>query len=152
MSYIPIPITEDSPDQIFTLILEGVSYDMRLQWNNRDESWEIFLGRQGQPPMFTSKLTTNADVLKLYKAYEDTPNGVLVVLDSLKKSGRISRDGFTSGRFVLLYITSDTVSDYNQSLIDTFSLDGIFDVSNDTRFISVPTPNFGIPFDGVFTS
>jgi len=151
MSLIQIPVA-DNPDQQFTVILESVAYDIRLQWNNRDEAWYIGMGRQNNTLTFFTKLTTLSDILRYYRAYETVPKGLLICLDLLKGFGRITRDGFSSGRWGLYYVTSDEIETYNQSVVDAIDREGIFRVDNDNRFISVPTPNYGIPFDGVFTN
>jgi len=151
MSLIQIPVS-DNPDKKFTVILESVAYDMQLQWNNREESWYLGMGRQNNPLTFFTKLTNLSDILRYYKGYDDVPNGLLIVLDLIKGFGRITRDGFSSGRFVLYYVTSDEVELYNSRLMAAIDRDGIIRVDSDSRFFAVPTPNFGIPFDGVFTS
>lgn len=109
MALITIPLI-DNPDNSFTVVLDNVSYDMRLQWNGRDEAWYLFCGLANQQFLFKTKLTTASDILMPYRAYEDCPKGYLYIKDSLKKYGRLPRDGFSSGRFKLMYITHDSYS------------------------------------------
>jgi hypothetical protein len=149
MAVIDIPVV-DAPDNKFTIILEGQSYDIRLQWNGRDESWYLFFGLANSTPTFISKVTTSWNILRPYWGYEEVPNGILVAIDLLKTNGRLQRDSFSTKRFKLFYITSDSVEALERLNILAIDRDGIIRV--DSRFFAVPTPNFGIPFDGVFTS
>ena len=105
----------DSPDSGFTVILDSISYDLRLQWNGRDESWYMFLGLSNQEYLFKSKLTSGWDILSEYRAYEDTPKGVIVAVDNEKSFGRLQRDSFTSGRFALYYFTEDSTEQLREA-------------------------------------
>lgn len=107
MALLSIPI-QDSPDSSFTTILDGIAYDFRLQWNGRDESWYLYCGPPNQPFLFKTKVTSGADFLKSYRAYEDCPKGIMLAVDLNKKYGRLQRDSFSTGRFELLYITADS--------------------------------------------
>lgn len=108
MALINIPITSTLADFKFTVILDNSAYDITMQWNGRDESWMLFLGRQGNIPRFKTKMRTGYDLLKEFSAYEDVPQGMLLVLDLNKSYGRMQRDSFTSGRMVLVYLTEDS--------------------------------------------
>jgi hypothetical protein len=107
MSLLQIPVSE-SPDQSFTVVLDQIAYDIRLQWNNREESWYLYCGVSNRPFLFKVKLTTITDVFKKYRSYESCPKGSLRVIDLNKSYGRLTRDGFSSGRFALQYITADS--------------------------------------------
>jgi hypothetical protein len=108
MAIINIPIT-DNPDKSFTVILDNVAYDVRLQWNGRDESWYLYCGRANRDFLFKTKITTAADILKKYRSYEDCPKGMIKAIDLNKRFGRIQRDSFSSGRFKLIYLTQESV-------------------------------------------
>lgn len=107
MALVQIPISPDA-DQSFTVVLDQTAYDIRLQWNGRDESWCMYCGISNRPFLFKTKITTATDFLRKYRAYDSCPKGSFRVIDLNKDVGRLSRDGFTSGRFVLQYITSDS--------------------------------------------
>ena len=98
---IPIP---DSPHPTFTTVLEGVSYDITLHWNSREEAWYISLARAGFTPLFRTKVVNGIDLLRKYRSYANCPKGMLFVNDLEKDWGRLTRDGFSSGRFALYYL------------------------------------------------
>ena len=104
-----IPLSS-APDFTFTTILDTVAYDFRLHWNDRDESWYIYLGLANQPYRFKTKITNGTDILSKYRAYDDIPKGVLIVLDKEKVYGRLQRDSFSSGRFSLIYFSETEAS------------------------------------------
>lgn len=111
----------DSPDVLFTTILDSVAYDIRLQWNPRDEAWYMYLAKQNNNFIFKTKITTNTDLLKPYRANDNCPKGILVAIDNMKFYGRINRDGWSSGRFSLYYVTEDSriaLEDLNASSSD----------------------------------
>lgn len=110
MSLLEIPITSLA-DSTSTVILDSISYDIRLQWNGRDESWYVYIGRTNQEFLFKTKVTNGSDFLRKYRSYATCPQGVMLVLDKEKLYGRLSRDSFSSSRFSLLYYTADTVDD-----------------------------------------
>lgn len=111
----------DAPDTIFTTILDSVAYDIRLQWNPRDEAWYMYLAKQNNNFIFKTKITTNIDLLKIHRANNNCPKGILVAIDNMKFYGRINRDGWSSGRFSLYYVTEDSriaLEDLNTSSSD----------------------------------
>lgn len=111
----------DAPDTIFTTILDSVAYDLRLHWNTRDEAWYLYLAKQNNNFIFKTKITTNTDLLKPYRANDNCPKGILVAIDNMKFYGRINRDGWSSGRFSLYYVTEDSriaLEDLNASSSD----------------------------------
>ena len=108
MSLFSLPIA-DSADTTQTIVLEGVAYDVRLQWNPRDEAWNAFWGVSGEDPKFKFKLVNGLDLLLPYKAYNECPKGELRIVDSERVYGRVGIDNFGIGkRFNLMYITSDS--------------------------------------------
>lgn len=109
MSLLKIPL-RDLPDQSFTVVLDTIAYDIRVQWNGRDESWYVYFGRANQQYLFKTKITNGTDVLRKYRAYDDCPKGILMVLDQEKLYGRLQRDSFNSGRFALLYYTEESAN------------------------------------------
>ena len=97
----------DSPDVVFTTIMDGVAYDLRLQWNDRDEAWYLFVGKQNNDFTFKSKITTGTDILKFHRANNNCPKGALIAIDNMKTYGRIKRNGWSSNRFSLYYVSED---------------------------------------------
>src|SRR3990167_1255671 len=99
-----IPVTSKA-DSVITVVLDNQAYDLRMQWNGRDESWYMYLGKQAAAPKFKTKMRVGYDLLSTFSAYDDVPQGIMLVIDLNKRYGRLQRDSFSSGRMVLLYIT-----------------------------------------------
>lgn len=97
--------TEQYPDQTYTATLDGVDYDIRLRWNTRDSSWQMFIGISGSEPSATFKVVNGLDLLLPYKYLEGVPDGQLYLVDTVKMNGR---PGYTDTgldkRFALVYI------------------------------------------------
>jgi hypothetical protein len=129
----------DSPDVLFTTTLDSVAYDMKLQWNPRDEAWYLSLGKQNQDFLFKTKVTTNTDLLQNHRAFENCPKGVLVALDNMKFYGRITRDGWSSGRWSLYYITEDSFNLIQDLRTSSADMQISIDAEEDTRFTKSAT-------------
>lgn len=93
-------------DTLTTVTIDGQAYDIYLKWLNRDESFEMKFGLQGEIPSCHTKLTTNADLLSKIRYREDMPQGLLAVADTIGSGdGRITYDEFGSTkRFRLVYM------------------------------------------------
>lgn len=99
-------------DYTYSITLDSVDYDIRLRWNTRDESWQVFIGPSGEDAVITFKATNGLDLLKPYKYLEGVPNGNLYFVDTVKINGR--PDFYNSGtyaRFQLIYIDAETDQD-----------------------------------------
>lgn len=94
-------------DQVGTVTLDGVDYDIRFRWNTRDESWQVIFAPSGGNPVATFKATNGIDLLRPYKYLEDVPDGELYIIDSVKINGRpdFGNTG-TDKRFTFAYIDS----------------------------------------------
>ena len=107
MSLIKIPISSD-PDNTQVIVLEDVSYNLRIQWNTRDESWHAYIGLLGQDFKIKFKMTVGLDLLNPYRGYDEVPDGTLAIIDTERAFGRVGRDNFgIDRRFELWYETSD---------------------------------------------
>jgi len=133
MSVVSIVIP-DSPDVLFTTTLDRVAYDLRLHWNSRDEAWYLTLGKQNLNPLFKTKVTTNTDLLQNHRALEECPKGVLIALDNMKFYGRITRDGWSTNRWSLYYITEDSFQLIQDLQNSTDDIQVTVDVEMDNRF------------------
>lgn len=87
--------------------IDGVAYDVRTRWNNRSESWFLYLGLADQDPLFKTRVTNGSDLLNPYSGIEGCPQGLLYVLDIEKDFGRVTFDEFgVDTRFRLLYAST----------------------------------------------
>lgn len=65
------------PDQSFRIVLDSVTYEVRFQWNDRDESWVFHIGDVGTDPTVTMKLMPYVDLLAPFRYMENIPKGNL---------------------------------------------------------------------------
>lgn len=79
------------PDQSFRVVLDGNTYELRFQWNERDESWLMYLGDVGSDPTISTKLTCFSDILKPYQYRENVPKGNLVIYPLRHIEERVGR-------------------------------------------------------------
>ncbi|UUW39696.1 hypothetical protein VP14_009 [Vibrio phage VPMCC14] len=117
-----IPVIQD-PNKTYRITLDGVSYDITLQYNQRlinqstnfpnsADEFTISVSLTGEDPIFKSPLKTNRDVLEPYKYRDGCPQGSLMLRDVAADSSlingnlyapeRVSYSGIGT-RFVLLY-------------------------------------------------
>lgn len=71
---------DGTPDQSFRIVLDSVTYEVRFQWNERDESWLFMIGDVGTDPTVTMKLTVMTDLLAPYRYMDNIPQGNLYLL------------------------------------------------------------------------
>ena len=126
--------TPNTPDSIFTVMLEGRAYDLRLQWNTRDASWYLGVTTQQNLNKITVKLTNGLNSLRPYSAYAEVPSGYLTVVDKVKRHGRLERDSFSSGRFSLIYLTEDELDSFEQLSNESFDYSSIIRVDQNSKF------------------
>lgn len=126
-------LVPDNPDIVFTTILDGVSYDMRIQWNGRDEAWYLYLAKQNTEYTFKTKITTNTDLVKIHRANDNCPKGILIAIDNMKRYGRINRVGWNT-RFNLYYYPKQDKDTLAAFLDATEELNFSVDTTEDTRF------------------
>lgn len=96
------------PDQTMRVVLDSVTYEMRFQWNERDESWLVYFGDVGSEPTVSFKLTAFVDVLQPFQYLENIPNGRLMVISYTSFRKRVGRYniGFLS-ELQLFYASQD---------------------------------------------
>lgn len=87
--------------------LDGVAYDIRTRWNNRSNSWFLYVGLSDQQPLFKSRVVNGLDLLKSYKGIEGCPQGYLLLVDIEKDTGRPTFEELgIDSRFRLLYTST----------------------------------------------
>lgn len=60
-------------DQTMRVVLDSQTYEMRFQWNERDESWLVYFGDVGSDPTISFKLTAFVDFFASYQYLENIP-------------------------------------------------------------------------------
>jgi len=63
------------PDEVFRVVLDSVTYELRFVWNERDESWQFSLGDVGADPTIITKLCCYVDLLAPYRYMDGVPKG-----------------------------------------------------------------------------
>ena len=106
-------ILPSSPDADYTqtLVLDNVSYDLRLQHNPREVSWYLYIGLAGQPYAAKTKVVNGWDILKPFKHLVGIPQGLIMAVDTVASWGRINREEFQQDkRFIFVYITEAEIA------------------------------------------
>ena len=78
-------------DQTMRVVLDSKTYEMRFQWNERDESWLVYFGDVGSTPTISFKLTTIFDIFEPFKYLENIPSGQLSVFSFKQSTKRVGR-------------------------------------------------------------
>lgn len=96
-------------DQTQRVILDDKTYEIRFQYNYRDESWSCFLGPVAGNPYCSFKLTTYNDLTQAYKYIEDMPQGTFNAGGYISQRSRIGRYNVGPGReCYFMYISTTT--------------------------------------------
>lgn len=104
---ISLPTSTES-DYTRSVVLEDETFDIRLQFNTREETWYCFLGPTGVEPIIKFKVTVGHDLLTPFKARDGVPKGSLWLVDSVAFFGRVDRTGLDQeGRWILVYLTEE---------------------------------------------
>lgn len=113
--------TFDDPDYTTQYVLEGVSYDFRIQYNSREKAFYADIGFTNDDPVLTGvKLVNGVDNLELYNYIEGVPPGALFLIDLVAFVGRPSRSEFGfEKRYRLFYLTSSEVENFNRGIAPT---------------------------------
>ncbi len=92
--------------------LDGVSYTLDLNWNDRAGAWYLsILDSAGAPLLLSRKLATHAPILKKYKSIAGLPPGELLAVDPSKSIAYAGYDELGPGRGVsLLYYDADELA------------------------------------------
>ena len=95
-------------DQTMRVVLDSQTYEMRFQWNERDESWLVYFWDVGSDPTISFKLTTIFDIFAPFKYLDNIPDGQLRVFSFTQSTKRVGRYniGFLSD-LQLLYSSPD---------------------------------------------
>jgi hypothetical protein len=80
MAYIELPILADTPDQSFSIALDGSVYHLRLRYNSRADYWMLFISTaDGTPLLSGMAVRLGADLLDQYADAELPPGGLFAV-------------------------------------------------------------------------
>lgn len=105
---ITIPVAPSIAHQIQTVTLDGRRFQLRLDWIQRIRRWAMTLSTDSGTPIVSCKLlAVRADLLRQHRYREDTPQGVLAVVDT--ETGADAESGFATlgGRHRLIYLSDE---------------------------------------------
>lgn len=110
MSVLSIPFFSD-PSWLATVTLEGISYVMQFDFNQRAYSWYMSIADADGNDIYNGvKLVTGFQLLKKCKDPRAPPGVLLVQSSTSDQSPPGQYDLIAGGRCMLAYITSDWVA------------------------------------------
>lgn len=91
--------TGASPDKIYTVLLDNLRYDLRIQYlqrlgnvssevNSRADEYMIHIALSGEDPFISTSLKTNRDILEPYRYRANCPKGSLLLVDNTAMEAR----------------------------------------------------------------
>lgn len=96
------------PDQIFKVVLDNVTYQIRMVWIERDESWLMYIGEVGSDPTISFKVVSCVDLLANYKQLDGVPSGELWLFSFRNFDARVGRYTIGPvGEMYMAYYTND---------------------------------------------
>ncbi|MFH0902149.1 MAG: hypothetical protein V2A73_16075 [Pseudomonadota bacterium] len=102
-----VPTTDEVPDYMQTVVLDGTTYTMRLLWNGRDSSWYLTLyNASGEVLLHGVKIRIELDLCDQYVS-RDLPTGRLIVSDPEQLRAEPSRDTLQDDRLPLIHVTDE---------------------------------------------
>lgn len=100
MAFIELPIAADTPDQSFSMVLDGAVYHLRLRLNTRAGFWVLFIAAADATPLLSGiAIRLGVDLLAPY-ADDPFPAGRLFAINFVDAYAEPDRDNF--GRDVSL--------------------------------------------------
>lgn len=107
--------TIDANDFIQSVTLEGTAYKLHYAWNDYSQQWTLGIRTaQGDDIIRGIAIVPNSPLLMGHHRTENVPRGefMAVVVDADNANNQtIGRDGFTSGRFSMVYIPEVEIND-----------------------------------------
>lgn len=102
---IEIPLS-DVPAQKFSTIINGATYQMRVIWNTRRQTWTMDIAQEGEDILVGLTLVGGVDLMKQYTF--PIKNMFMVNVDD--SSADISRDGLGTASKLLILTDEEVAS------------------------------------------
>lgn len=110
----------DANDYVQSVILEKENKVLHIAWNPEAYCWYVDVRTMSNEDLIKAiAIVPNMPLFNQYRRVADLPEGELmaVVVDQDGKHNQtIGRDDFLNGRFTLVYIPADEVSDFEQAM------------------------------------
>lgn len=101
----------DANSQAIEATLDDILYYIILDWNESGQYWTMSI-RNAEYETLINGISISANYPLTYQfRYSDMPPGELWVGSSYYRSGPVPRDGFSSGRYQLIYQTQQDLFD-----------------------------------------
>lgn len=98
----------DANDFVQSATLDDVVYKLHYSWNDYAQQWTVGVrDAQGNDIIRGIAINPNFPLFLIHHREANVPKGELmaIVVDSAKETNQtIGRDGFTSGRFSMVYV------------------------------------------------
>jgi hypothetical protein len=108
--YLEMPVRTDLPSYHFQHDLEGKTYDLEFNWNDRGGFWTMDLNDELGSPIITGvRVITDYPLLSDYRV-DGVPPGVFIAYDTGGESKDAGVDDFGT-RVLLIYRESTTVDE-----------------------------------------
>jgi hypothetical protein len=101
----------DLNSQAIESTLDEILYYIVINWNESGQYWTMGIRNSAYETVIDGiSLSANFPLTRQFR-YSDMPPGELVVQSRYPRSGPIPRDGFSSGRYELVYYTQQDLFD-----------------------------------------
>jgi len=108
--YIEIPVNFQLPSQVMRIALSRERFQLRFDWNTREESWYMSIYKDSKTPiLYNAKILPGWIPFRKFTV-EGQPQGVFAVVDSSGTNTPPGRFDFGLGRRVRLIYNDPTVS------------------------------------------
>ena len=101
----------DLNSQAIEATLDGILYYIVLDWNESGQYWTMSIRNSAYETVIDGVSISANYPLTWQFRYSDMPSGELQVNSSNYRNGPVPRDGFSSGRYQLIYYTQQDLLD-----------------------------------------
>jgi len=103
--------TADANSQAIEAFLDGILYYVILDCSESGQYWTMSIRNSGYATLIDGiSISANFPLTRQFR-YSDMPPGELFVLSYYFRTGPIPRDGFSTGRYNLVYYTQQDLLD-----------------------------------------
>ncbi len=108
----------DANSQAIEATLDDILYYIILDWNESGQYWTMSIRNSAYETLINGiSLSANYPLTYQFR-YSDMPPGEIMVASSHYRSGPVPRDGFSSGRYQLIYQTQQDL--FNLGLLPDY--------------------------------
>ena len=101
----------DENSQSIEVMLDRIQYYIVLDWNDSGQYWTMSI-RNAAYATLADGISVSANFPLTWQfRYEDMPPGELYVVSAHYRNGPVPRDGFSSGKYQLVYQTMQELID-----------------------------------------